>query len=108
MTFTIICRMAAADGRSDPPLTALRKWFNSYSLTVRKSNPSVVRRIGLVIWAPTIDVIAAAMASFPPISASLAVFCLSALSCASAFVVILGATMLLVELALVLPQSTVS
>ena len=46
-----------------------------------------------------IDVIAAAMASFTPISARLAMFCMSALSCASAFNVILGATMLIFELA---------
>ena len=48
----------------------------------------------MVIWAQTIDVIAASMASFNPIAASLAVFCLSASSHASAFVMILGATML--------------
>ena len=48
----------------------------------------------LVIWAQTIDVIAASMASFNPIAASLAVFCLSASSHASAFVMISGATML--------------
>ena len=98
MTSTIICRMAVADSRSDPPLTALSNWCKSYSSTVRKSDPSVVQRIRLVIWDLTIDVIAAAVASFTPIAASLAVFCLSALSCESAFVVISGATMLLVYL----------
>ena len=51
-----------------------------------------------MIWAPTIDVIAAAMASFTPIAASLAVFCLFAMSCVLALVVISGATMLPVEL----------
>ena len=56
-------------------------------------------RIGLVIWALTIDAIASVMASFNPISASLAVFCLSTSSCESAFVAISGATMLSVELA---------
>ena len=50
-----------------------------------------------MIWAPTIDVIAGAMASFILIAASLAVFCLSTLSCVLAFVVISGATMLPVE-----------
>ena len=53
----------------------------------------------MLIWAPTIDVIAAAMSSFTPIAASLAVFCLSALSYELAFVVILGATMLSFDLA---------
>ena len=38
-----------------------------------------MRRIGLVIWDPTIDVIAAAMASFTKNTAIRAVFCLSAL-----------------------------
>ena len=52
-----------------------------------------------MICVPTIDVIAAAMASLIPITAILAIFYLSASSCASAFVVILGATMLSVELA---------
>ena len=52
-----------------------------------------------MIWAPTIDVIAAAIASFTQIAASLAVFCLSASSCALVFVVISGATMLPIELA---------
>ena len=69
--------MDIADSRSDPPLKAPSSWCKSYSSTVQKSDPSVVRRIRLVIWAPTIDVIAAAIASFTPITASLAVFCLS-------------------------------
>ena len=51
-----------------------------------------------MIWDLTIDVIAADVAPFTPIAASLAVFCLSALSCESEFVVISGATMLLVYL----------
>ena len=51
-----------------------------------------------MICAPTIDVITAAIASFTPIAASGAVFCLSDSSCTSAFFVISGATMLIVEL----------
>ena len=74
MMSTIICQIAVADGRSDPPLTALSNWCKSYSSTVLKYDPCVVRRIGLVIWDPTIDVIAAAMASFTPIAASRAMF----------------------------------
>ena len=99
ITLTIICLIDVADGRSPPPLTELSIWRSSYSSTVRKSDPSVVRRIRLVIWAPTIDVIAANIASFTSINAIRAMFCLSALSCALAFVVILGATMLIFELA---------
>ena len=52
-----------------------------------------------MIWALTIDVIAADISSFTQIAVICAVFCLSASSCVSAFVVILVATMLIVELA---------
>ena len=51
-----------------------------------------------MILAPTIDVIAAAIASFTLIAAGRAVFCLSALSCVLAFFVISGVTMLIVKL----------
>ena len=98
MTSTIICRMVVADGRSAPPLKSLRSWCKSYSSTVQKSDPSDVRRIGLVIWAPTIDVITATVASFTPIAASRAVFCLYTSSCALTLVVISGVTMLIVKL----------
>ena len=99
MTSTIICRMALTNGRLATPLTALSSWCRLYSSNVRKSDPSAVRRIGLVSWAPTIDVITAAMASFTPIAAIVPAFCLSALSCALAFVVISGATMFSFEMA---------
>ena len=79
ITLTIICLISIADGRLDPPLTALSSWWSSYSSTVLKSYPSVVRSIGLVICVPTIDVIAATIASFTPISVIRVVLCLSAL-----------------------------
>ena len=85
MTSTIIYRMAVSNGRLAPPFTDLRNRCNLYLLTVRKYDQSVVRRIILVIWDPTIDVITSVMASFTLIIASLAVFFLSASSFASAF-----------------------
>ena len=90
ITSTIICLIAVADGRSAPPVTALSSWWRAYSLTVLKSDPSVVQRIGLVICAPTITVIADAIASFTLIATSRAVFYRSASSWALALVVILG------------------
>ena len=48
--------------------------------------------MGFVMWAPTITVVYAAIASLKPIAARLAVFFLSVSSWASVFVLISGAT----------------
>ena len=93
--------IVVADGRSAQLMNALSSWRRAYWLNILKSDPSVVLRMGFVMWDPTITVISSVIASLTLIAAMRVVFCLSALSWASALVMISIATTQSVVLAAV-------